>query len=247
MQEQLSVRYSRRAPVTAKRKREGVFAGALIVPLLLSLFPVIGRYGYGRGLCLTPIWIFMASGMIWYLVYCWGHRVTAFEKYQELAESEKQVRLLYDSIWHDLMRSGFGIYAFIALIWGLTEFGLSQRQHVAVITFLFSCTTFIVFCVIRREWIVVIAIDGLQKHRRVGKTISVVMSLIAVLPLLSGITRMMQVTMGYQAASEALMPVFFSVGTILALAVFLMSFLGVLITIAHHHRWRHLRKLWVRP
>jgi MFS family permease len=245
MQEQLSVRYSRKAPLTVERKKQLLIWGGLVGPLFLSFLPAMVRYT--RDLPMVPIWIFIGLGLSWQLIFYWGHQVTSFKKFKKLPEDEKQVRLVYDSLWHDLMRSGFGLYTFFALIWLLTEFSLGEGQLVILGVFLFSCTTFIVFCVIRREWIVVIAIDGLQKHRRVGKTISVVMSLIAVLPLLSGITRMMQATMGYQAASEALMPVFFSVGTILALAVFLMSFLGVLITIAHHHRWRHLRKLWVRP
>lgn len=235
MREQLSIRYSLRIPLTTARKQEFLIWPSLVgVPLILFL-PILVRSS--RGLSLAPVLIFMALGVLWQLIFYLSHKITSFKKFQEMPIDEKHLCLLYDSFWHDLMRSGFGLYTFVALVWGLIEFGLGEGQITVLVILLLISAAFVGFCFIRREWIVEIAVDGLRKHKRVRDVIAVVMGFIAGLPLLGGIVRMTQVTIGHSGL-VAIVPFFLFSGIILALAVFTMSFLGFMITYAHYCQWR---------
>jgi hypothetical protein len=236
LQEQLSARYLRKAPIAAERKREFLIAGGLMAPPFLSLFPAWGRYG--NDLSLVPIWIFMVFGILWQLIFYWGHKVTSLPKFKEMSPDETETCLIYDSFWHYLMRSGFGLYTFTALMWGLIELGRGEGQLALVFILLFSCAAFVMLCLTRRDRIIVIAIDGLRKHKKIGEIAAVVMGFVAVLPILSGITRMVQVTMGQEAGSTAIIPFVLLAILILALTVFLMAFVGILITRAHYCRWK---------
>jgi hypothetical protein len=235
-QEQISTKYSQKAPLTVERKGELLFSLGIIAPPFLSVVPLMIRYF--EGLPLVPIWIFMALGLSWQLIFYFGHKSTPFDQYQKMIEIEKQKRLLYDSFWHDLMRSGFGVYAFIALVWWLIEVSLSEEQLTTLIISLFFCAAFMVFCLIKREWLVIIAIDGLRKHKKVSKIVAVVMGIIVASQILGGIARMMRVTMGEAEARVLIMPIALSVLTILILSIYLMTFLGVLSTYSHYYQWK---------
>jgi hypothetical protein len=188
----------------------------------------------------------MALGLLWLLIFYFGHRVTSFEQYKNMDENNKQERLLYDSFWYDLMRSGFGLYAFIAMIWWLLEMSLNEDESTFLAVSLLFCAVFMAYCFIKREWLVVITIDGLRKHGKVSKIVAVVMGLIVASQILGGVARTMRMTIGEVEARAIIMPIALFLLTILLLSIFLLTFLGTLITYAHYSQWQ-MQKLRVNP
>jgi hypothetical protein len=236
MQKLVSAKYSQKAPLAVERKGEFLIWLGIGLPLFLSSVPLMVRYP--EKLPLIPVGIFVALGFLWQLIFYIGHRVTSFEKFKRMAEDEKKERLLYDSFWHGLIKSGVGLYTFLAMIWWLIELSLSDNLLAILVISLLFCAIFMVFCFTKREWLVVIAIDGLRKHKKVSNIIAVVIGMLAASQLLGGIARMARVIMGEAEAKAIMIPIALFILAILLLSIFLLTFLEVLITYAHYSQWQ---------
>lgn len=232
-EQRLSTRYIRRVPLTRKEKLENWPLGFIAPPFVLFI-TFLSRAGTAS---LQPVVVAIAVGLGWYLFFVIGHRAISREQFKTLTKPEKQQRLVYDSIWHYLWRSGFGFYCVIAFAWGMVEFGITQGQIGAARLLLIIDLVAAVALVINRRWMVVVMLEGFRKHKKVGIIVGIVFGLFSALPAYGGMANIIRVTTTQESRAMLVIP-FMILLNLFPITIFVMALLGTLITIAHYRRWK---------
>lgn len=227
-----------KALIPPKSKQEEYFIGSFLGPLFACLLPIFGgAYQNGRS---TLVIIFIVSGFLWYQIYYWGHHITEFKTFKQMSEEQQQECLFYDSFWRNLVRSGMGAYMGIGMFWGVLEMGFEQGFFTFTSILIVTFIIFVTVCLIKWQWIVQVANDGLKKHTYVRYLVVIVFGLIGGLPLLPGMASMVRVTQG-QDGLNAMVPFIMTALLIIAMVTFVLTLLGFIRAFAQYTQWHHIK------
>jgi len=171
------------------------------------------------------------------LLFIVGHRAIVEEKFSQLTKGEQQHRLHYDSIWHYLFRTGLGFFSVTAFIWAVVELGIHQEQPEAIILLLGFDLILFILLVINWRWIAIVNLEGFRKHKTAGAIVRIGFGFLGfayVCPALTSIIRVF-----WSPESKALLAIpFMTLVNLFPIGIFVVTLLGVLITVAIYGCWR---------
>jgi hypothetical protein len=221
IQQQLAIRLDTRFGDSG-RKIQLLLVGQLIVVFALA-FVLMGRV-WGRGLSPAPLLIPIALNAIWAIFIALAHHWTLIYKNRQEIHQESDL-LLYNSMWVRFWQGGLGLLTSGVIIWGAIELWITRgnASNFVPIILLLSWIVVLALGFIRRDWIAKVVVEGRPVHRRTWKLITIFGGVLFVSPVLSGVGRMMQVSIGKEITMLLLLGPFIVIIWVLAVSITILS------------------------
>lgn len=215
--------------------------GVILASPILLVF-TFGARNVSSG-SFQPVFIVMGIGQLWGLLFMIGHRSIDQKGYAVLTSKEQQYQLLYDAFWDGLIRSGFGVYAAVVLVWGIVELCIVHAQQMISIMLVVLDVILVVALLTEQRWLTKVLVEGLKKHKIVGRVWGGLLGfLLTVLAIGGGMGSIARVTT--EIAPESRYFVFnlmIVILNFLAIFCFVLGVSGLVITRAYYQQWRQTR------
>ncbi|MCB9009618.1 MAG: hypothetical protein H6656_20005 [Ardenticatenaceae bacterium] len=238
IQERLASYLEPRFLYSIRAKIETLLVTAVLGGPLILLFAYMGRAGRTT---LWPLFAVLGSMICWALFIGIAHRSISEETFLALSSDERMHRLFYESFWWRLYQGGSAIIISAVIVWGVAEIMIRFEFTSLLLFFLGAYFLFLLFCLIKHRWIAKIFAEGNEKHKWLKPLITITFGIAGIMPILGGIARTFQVSMGIEATQQLFAPILTASMLLLASTILILGVLAFLIAHAQYQSWKQGR------